>query len=150
MPRSESGLLNFGWDVYEGTRSFEDKPLGPGKLVQPVHEYSHNDGCSVTGGYVYRGRAIPRIAGRYFFGDYCSGDIWSLQARRRQGDRGAQGGDRGAQPRVVRRGKPRVSSTSCRTTARSTASPDDGRRVARGDRSVAATITLRPEVGRKH
>jgi glucose/arabinose dehydrogenase len=79
VPRSETGLLNFGWDVYEGTTSYEDKPLGPGKLVQPVFEYGHDQGCSVTGGYVYRGRAIPRIAGRYFFGDYCSGDIWSLK-----------------------------------------------------------------------
>ncbi len=79
VPRSQTGLLNFGWDVYEGTKSFESKPLGPGKLVQPVFEYSHDDGCSVTGGYVYRGRSIPRVAGRYFFGDYCSGEIWSLR-----------------------------------------------------------------------
>jgi glucose/arabinose dehydrogenase len=79
VPRGESGLLNFGWDVFEGTRPYEDKQLGPGKLVQPVHQYTHQVGCSVTGGYVYRGKAIPRIAGRYFFGDYCSGDIWSMR-----------------------------------------------------------------------
>ena len=79
VPRGETGLLNFGWDVYEGTSSFESKPLGPGKLVQPVFEYGHSEGCSVTGGYVYRGTAIPRVAGRYFFGDYCSGTIWSLK-----------------------------------------------------------------------
>jgi len=79
VPRGTTGLLNFGWDVYEGTSSFEDKPLGPGKLVQPLYEYTHAAGCSVTGGYVYRGRAISRVAGRYFFGDYCAGTIWSLR-----------------------------------------------------------------------
>ena len=125
MPRGESGLLNFGWDVYEGTRSFENKPLGPGKLVQPVYEYGHDKGCSVTGGYVYRGRAIPRIAGRYFFGDYCSGDDLEPEARQRQGDRRAQGGDRGGAASHRSAREPRASSTSCRTTARSTASSAD-------------------------
>ncbi len=79
VKRGTTELLNFGWDVYEGTRSFEDKPLGPGKLVQPVYEYRHDVGCSVTGGYVYRGKAIPQLAGRYLFGDYCAGTIWSLK-----------------------------------------------------------------------
>jgi hypothetical protein len=41
--------------------------------------YSHDDGCSVTGGYVYRGSAVPAAVGRYFFGDYCSGIVWSLR-----------------------------------------------------------------------
>jgi hypothetical protein len=44
----------------------------------PVYEYSHDEGCSVTGGYVYRGEAVPAARGRYFFGDYCSGTAWSL------------------------------------------------------------------------
>jgi glucose/arabinose dehydrogenase len=79
VARGTTGLLNFGWDVYEGTSSFEDKPLGPGRLVQPVYEYSHDVGCSVTGGYVYRGHVITRVSGRYFFGDYCAGTIWSLK-----------------------------------------------------------------------
>jgi len=73
------GLLNFGWDVYEGRAGFEDKALGPGKLVWPVAQYSHAKGCSVTGGYAYRGAAVPAAAGRYFYGDYCSGTIWSLK-----------------------------------------------------------------------
>jgi len=73
------GLLNFGWDVYEGRARYEDKALGPGKLVQPVAQYSHGKGCSVTGGHVYRGSAVPAAAGRYFYGDYCSGTIWSLK-----------------------------------------------------------------------
>jgi glucose/arabinose dehydrogenase len=73
------GQLNFGWDVYEGRSSFEEKPLGPGRLVQPIAQYSHGQGCSVTGGYVYRGKAVPAAVGRYFYGDYCSGTVWSLK-----------------------------------------------------------------------
>jgi glucose/arabinose dehydrogenase len=73
------GLLNFGWDVYEGRASFESKALGPGRLVKPVAQYSHARGCSITGGYVYRGSAVPSAAGRYFYGDYCSGTVWSLK-----------------------------------------------------------------------
>jgi len=73
------GLLNFGWNVYEGTSSFKSGPPGPGRLVRPVAQYSHRHGCSITGGYVYRGSAVPAAVGRYFYGDYCSGTIWSLR-----------------------------------------------------------------------
>jgi glucose/arabinose dehydrogenase len=73
------GLLNFGWDVYEGRSSFESKPLGPGRYVPPVAQYPHSEGCSITGGYVYRGSQVPAAKGRYFYGDYCSGTIWSLR-----------------------------------------------------------------------
>ena len=71
---------NFGWDVFEGSEPFENKVPAPGaNLVDPVVEYSHDLGCSVTGGYVYRGKKLRRQAwGRYFFGDYCSGRIWSV------------------------------------------------------------------------
>jgi glucose/arabinose dehydrogenase len=75
-----TGLVNFGWNVYEGTSRYSDDPLGPGDLVAPIAQYTHRQGCSVTGGYVYRGRAAPRLAGRYVFGDFCSGTIWSLPA----------------------------------------------------------------------
>jgi glucose/arabinose dehydrogenase len=78
-PRNSPGLENYGWDVWEGSHRFEDKqPSGNGELVFPIHEYNHDFGCSVTGGYVYRGKAIPSAEGRYFFGDYCVGTIWSL------------------------------------------------------------------------
>jgi glucose/arabinose dehydrogenase len=73
------GLVNFGWNVYEGTSTFESGVLGPGRLVEPVAQYSHAHGCSITGGYVYRGTAVPAAAGRYFYGDYCSGTVWSLK-----------------------------------------------------------------------
>ena len=77
-----SPLVNFGWDVFEGTRVFEDKEPNPeGRLVGPILEYSHDEGCSVTGGYVYRGAQVPAALGRYFYGDYCSGTVWSLVVR---------------------------------------------------------------------
>ena len=79
-PRSTAGVENYGWDVYEGNARYEDKsPNGAGHLVFPVHVYSHEQGCSVTGGFVYRGAAVPSARGRYFFGDYCTGRMWSLR-----------------------------------------------------------------------
>lgn len=78
-PRAKlAELANYGWDVYEGSVPFEDNELGPGELVEPVAEYSHDGGhCSVTGGFLYRGK-IKEAQGRYFYGDYCSGTVWSL------------------------------------------------------------------------
>src|SRR5262249_8305840 len=76
----DTGLKNFGWNVYEGNSRYSDNPLNPaGKLTMPVHVYSHSVGCSVTGGFVYRGKAVPSARGRYFFGDYCTGRMWSLK-----------------------------------------------------------------------
>jgi glucose/arabinose dehydrogenase len=77
-----SSLANYGWRVFEGRTRFSNTALGTGELVSPIYVYSHRDGgCSVTGGYVYRGRAVPPAAGRYFFGDYCSGNVWSLRVQ---------------------------------------------------------------------
>jgi glucose/arabinose dehydrogenase len=72
-------LANYGWPRFEG-RAFYDasrRLSNRGVLTRPVAVYSHTDGCSITGGYVYRGAAVPAARGRYFFGDYCSGTIWS-------------------------------------------------------------------------
>jgi glucose/arabinose dehydrogenase len=71
--------LNFGWRQMEGRHCY-DPPTGcntSGKFW-PVAEYSHSEGCAVTGGYVYRGRAVPALYGRYVFGDFCSGTIWTV------------------------------------------------------------------------
>jgi glucose/arabinose dehydrogenase len=70
-------LLNFGWDVYEGTERVEEHALGPGRLVEPVAVYGHDLGCSITGGHVV---AEGSLAGRYVYGDFCSGRIFSLDA----------------------------------------------------------------------
>jgi len=77
-PRRSPGVENYGWNRYEGSTRFESGNPGPGKLVYPVFEYGHDQGCSVTGGYVYRGSPRAAERGRYLFGDYCSGRIWSL------------------------------------------------------------------------
>jgi glucose/arabinose dehydrogenase len=81
-PRRSPGLENYGWDVYEGRASFESKRLGPGRLRHPVQVYDRDNGCSVSGGFVYRGAAVSSARGRYFYGDYCSGRVWSLQVVR--------------------------------------------------------------------
>ena len=68
---------NFGWNRLEGTQEFRGNP--PANAVPPVYEQSHDDGaCSVTGGYVYRGAAIPALAGSYVFTDYCDGTLRTL------------------------------------------------------------------------
>jgi glucose/arabinose dehydrogenase len=79
-PASSAGLENYGWNLYEGSVRYSENDPGPGKLVFPLFEYAQDSGgCSVIGGYVYRGRARPAERGRYIFGDYCSGIVWSLR-----------------------------------------------------------------------
>jgi glucose/arabinose dehydrogenase len=78
-PRRSPGLENYGWNRYEGSQRFASGDPGPGKLVFPIFEYGHDRGCSITGGYVYRGSARPSERGRYVVGDYCSGTIWSFR-----------------------------------------------------------------------
>jgi glucose/arabinose dehydrogenase len=70
---------NHGWDCYEGFAVYEASGCPSGGFVQPRAVYSHAGGrCSVTGGYVYRGGAIPSLDGWYVYGDFCSGDIWAV------------------------------------------------------------------------
>ncbi len=71
--------LNFGWNVREGAHRYGLPRLRPADLVEPAVEYGHDDGCSVTGGYAYRGRAIPGLAGTIFFSDYCRGWLRSFR-----------------------------------------------------------------------
>ncbi|HEX7620883.1 MAG TPA: PQQ-dependent sugar dehydrogenase [Anaerolineales bacterium] len=78
VPVGTHGGMNFGWSFYEGLHSYQDQPTAGMTFTRPVAEYSHSDGCAVTGGYVYRGRALPEWQGVYFYGDYCSGNIWGL------------------------------------------------------------------------
>jgi glucose/arabinose dehydrogenase len=80
LPRDRIGrLANFGWDAFEGRARYEDKEPNPaGRLVAPVAVYDRSQGISVTGGYVYRGGEVHGAVGRYFYGDYGSGAIWSL------------------------------------------------------------------------
>jgi glucose/arabinose dehydrogenase len=88
-----NGGENYGWNNFEGNHQFE-KNEELKNTVFPIFEYSNDanymkvlfgwdedgvDGCSVTGGYVYRGKLIPEIYGHYFFSDYCSGNIWGFK-----------------------------------------------------------------------
>lgn len=75
LPAGSPGGANFGWSIMEASYGY-DGEAQPGLLL-PAAEYSHDFGCSVTGGYVYRG-AMPEWNGVYLYGDYCSGIIWGL------------------------------------------------------------------------
>jgi len=79
QPAGTPGGQNYGWHVLEGNNCYLQAGCDASGMTPPITEYSHQEGgCSVTGGYVYRGAKFPRLTGNYFFGDYCSGIIWSL------------------------------------------------------------------------
>jgi len=79
QPAAAPGGRNYGWRLKEGLHCYDPATnCDPGGLTDPVHEYSHAQGCSITGGVVYRG-SIPELRGLYFFADYCSDSIWSLR-----------------------------------------------------------------------
>jgi glucose/arabinose dehydrogenase len=71
--------LNYGWSIMEGTRCYNAASSDMSGLTLPVLDYTHSDGCSVTGGYVYRGSAIPALAGTYFYSDFCGGWVRSFR-----------------------------------------------------------------------
>jgi len=84
VQRADStGGEHYGWRCREGSienPSFPGcTPTPPTGYTEPVHDYSHSSGrCSITGGYLYRGCAVPELYGKYVFGDYCTGEIWAL------------------------------------------------------------------------
>jgi glucose/arabinose dehydrogenase len=78
VPSGTPGGMNFGWSYYEGNHPYKNQPPANMNFTFPVVEYSHAEGCSVTGGNVYRGSVLPEWQGVYFYGDYCSGNIWGL------------------------------------------------------------------------
>jgi glucose/arabinose dehydrogenase len=73
-----TGNPNFGWSIMEGTECFQSSECDSSGLILPVYEYPHSEGCSVTGGVVYRGGAMPELAGQFLFADYCSGWVRSV------------------------------------------------------------------------
>ena len=70
---------NYGWNVMEGSRCFRSSSCNPDDFEAPVAEYGRDLGCSITGGYVYRGQRLPDLRGIYLYADYCSGRIWGLR-----------------------------------------------------------------------
>jgi hypothetical protein len=88
QPASSGGGENYGWDIVEAFQCFNEAdfndcvnaPCGPDSLVEPIAHYDHpSGGCSVTGGFVYRGANIPSLQGTYFYADFCSDIIWSIR-----------------------------------------------------------------------
>ena len=92
---NSKGGLNYGWNILEGNHCYpEETDCSSEGLVAPIFEYPNNanyaktlfgikqpemDGCSITGGYIYRGKKIENFYGKYIFGDYCTGKIWSIK-----------------------------------------------------------------------
>ena len=70
---------NFGWNITEGRHCYASASCDPAQFTLPVLEYSHAEGCSITGGFVYRGAAIPALQGHYFYSDFCSGWVRSFR-----------------------------------------------------------------------
>ena len=95
---------NYGWRIMEGRHCFlPEKDCQVEGLIMQISEYGHDQGrCSVTGGYVYRGRNFPALQGSYLFGDYCSGELFAVPVR--------NGVAAGSEPRVLRKSGMRISS----------------------------------------
>jgi glucose/arabinose dehydrogenase len=77
---ARGGGENYGWNIMEGTQCYQPSTgCDRSGLTLPVFDYGHDQGCSITGGVVYRGCRMPELAGSFFFGDYCSGFVRSLR-----------------------------------------------------------------------
>ena len=70
---------NYGWNVMEGSRCFRSASCNADAFEPPIAEYGRDMGCSITGGYVYRGQRLPGLQGVYLYADFCSGRIWGLR-----------------------------------------------------------------------
>jgi glucose/arabinose dehydrogenase len=80
QPARSAGGQNYGWSRLEGTHVLQSPPPPPPDAIPPVYEYNHQSGgCAITGGFVYRGSAIPGLRGWYVFGDFCLGGLNALQ-----------------------------------------------------------------------
>ena len=75
---SSKGGENYGWNTVEGPECYSPANCDKSASVAPVASYAHAQGCSVTGGYVYRGTKYPALVGTYLYADYCSGNVWTM------------------------------------------------------------------------
>ncbi len=74
-PANGGAGANYGWNIYEGMHNYKAGTIAG--AVPPIAEYSHSSGCSITGGYVYRGANMPALQGYYLYADYCNGNMWT-------------------------------------------------------------------------
>lgn len=72
---------NYGWRIKEGTQCYQGPGCERDDLIDPVFEYDHSQGRSITGGYVYRGSQLPELTGKYVYADFVSGNIWALERK---------------------------------------------------------------------
>lgn len=81
VPADASGVINFGWSILEGKHCLLPECGGASLegLTDPIAEFSHDGGCSVTSGFVYRGSRFPALEGAYLYGDFCTGKIWGVR-----------------------------------------------------------------------
>ena len=70
---------NYGWNLREGLHKFKDGSDPKPELIEPIWEYHHTIGKSITGGVVYRGKKVPQLEGCYLYGDFVSGKLWALK-----------------------------------------------------------------------
>jgi len=78
-PAGHAAPINYGWNIMEGLHCYGSDTCEQEGLYLPAVEYSHPEGgCSITGGYVYRGEQFPALSGNYFYGDFCTGRVWSF------------------------------------------------------------------------
>jgi glucose/arabinose dehydrogenase len=87
LPNGTAGGQNFGWPMNEGTECMDPARCHEADLVAPVATYGHDMNCSVSGGYVYRGKDVPGLAGGYLFGDLCTGGVFAVHASPEPGPR---------------------------------------------------------------
>lgn len=81
-PAGSDGGVNYGWNIMEGAECYDAASCDRDGLEEPVADYPHSEGISVTGGYVYRGERIRELTGGYLFGDFGSGTIWIIDSAR--------------------------------------------------------------------
>src|SRR5262249_10142261 len=79
QPAASAGGQNYGWRIMEGNQCFNPASCSSAGLTMPILTYTHSVGCSISGGYRYRGRRFPQLTGMYFYGDYCSGLLWGAR-----------------------------------------------------------------------
>ena len=79
QPAGSPGGQNYGWNIMEGGGCYNSTTCNAAGLTLPIATYDHTQGCSITGGMVYRGPGFPDLQGIYFYGDFCNGRIWGLR-----------------------------------------------------------------------